>query len=93
MQLLFASGVRDVEYGILQFQLVLVVWFSFLISFSLLLHCCVLFFVRYRTERSPLTVPTVGLYHPSDAVAIAMGVLSTCYYVLQKFWVLIWVYF
>lgn len=63
------------QYGILQFQLLLVVWFSFLISFSPLLRC--VFFVRYRTERSPVTVPTVGLYRPSDAVAIATGVLST----------------
>ena len=43
VQLLFTSGVRDVQYDILQYQLVLVVWFSFLISFSLLLHCCVCF--------------------------------------------------
>lgn len=41
VQLLFASGVTDVQCGILQYQLALVVWFSFLISFSLLLHCCV----------------------------------------------------
>lgn len=75
VQLLFALGVRDVQYGILQFQFLSVGWFSFLILFSLLLHCCV-FFV------SPLTVPTVGLYHPSDAVAVAMGLLSTCYYIL-----------
>lgn len=41
VQLLLPSGVRDVHYGILQYQVVLVVWFPFLIPFSLLLHWCV----------------------------------------------------
>lgn len=67
-------------------------WCGFLnFIFSSASLLCVVF-VRHRTERSLLTVPTLGLYHPSDAVAIAIGVLSTCYYVLQKCWVL-WIYF
>lgn len=33
-------------------------------------------------------MPTV--FHPSDTVAIAKGILSTCYYLLQKFGVLLY---
>lgn len=38
-------------------------------------------------------VPAVGLRDPSDTVAVAKGILSTCYHLLQKFGVLLWVYF
>lgn len=64
VQLLFASGVRDVEYGILQFQLVLVVWFSFLISFSLLLHCCVCFLWGTELKGALWQCPLLGCITP-----------------------------
>lgn len=64
MQLLFASGVRDVQYGILQFQLLLVVWFSFLISFSLLLHCCVWFLWGTELKGAFWQCPLLGCITP-----------------------------
>lgn len=68
-QLLFASGVTDVQYAILQHQPGLVGSLNFIFSSASLLFFF-FFPVRCRSQSTPLVLPAVRLHAPSDATAI-----------------------